>query len=65
MLALSPVFSLINAALVTHSLGLNWPTIWVGLRVVAPLLLIPFASRSVQRIGLAGIVGLLIIGLFR
>ncbi len=65
MLALSPVFSLINAALVTHTLGFNWATIWVGLRVVAPLLLIPFASRTVQRVGLAGIVGLLVVGLFR
>jgi hypothetical protein len=65
MLALSPVFSLLNAAFVTRTLGLNWSTAWVGLRVVAPLLLIPFASRGVQRAGLAGIVGLLLVGLFR
>lgn len=44
MLALSPVFSLLNAAFVTHTLGLNWATIWVGL---------------------AGIVALLVVGLFR
>jgi|SRR5215217_1027738 len=65
VLALSPIFSLINAALVTRTLGLDWSSIWVGLRVAAPLLLIPFASRTVQRVGLAGIVALLLVGLFR
>ena len=30
--AVSPVFSLINAAFVTRSLVLNWSTIWVALR---------------------------------
>lgn len=65
MLALSPVFSLLNAAFVTRTLALDWSSIWVGLRVAAPLLLIPFGSRTVQRLGLAGIAGLLVVGLFR
>lgn len=63
--AISPVFSLINAGLVTRTLALDWSTIWVLLRIAAPLALIPFGSRIVQRVGLAGLALLLIAGLFR
>ena len=43
----------------------GWPAVWISLRIAAPLLLIPFKSRLVQRIGLALFVALLVVGMFR
>ena len=63
-LATPPVVSLVTGALTT-GLATEWSTIWVGLRVLTPLALLPFKGRSVNRIGLAAIVILLVIGLFR
>lgn len=43
----------------------GWEGAWMIARVVMPLALIPFASALVQRIGLAAMLGLLVVGLFR
>jgi hypothetical protein len=43
----------------------GWPGVWMTLRVAAPLTLIPFNSRMVQRIGLSLFVALLVLGMFR
>jgi hypothetical protein len=43
----------------------GWPAVWIALRILAPLSLIPFNSRLVQRIGLALFVALLVLGMFR
>ena len=64
-LAAPALVSLVQTVLSHGEVPLNWNTIWMGLRVVTPLLLIPFASATVQRIGLAGIASLLVLGLFR
>jgi hypothetical protein len=63
-LATPPIVSLVTGALTT-GLATEWSTIWVGLRVVAPLALLPFGGRTANRLGLAAIVLLLVIGLFR
>lgn len=64
-LATPPVVSLMSAATLGGGLTPEWTTIWVGLRVLAPLALLPFTARTTNRIGLSAIVVLLVIGLFR
>ncbi|MDZ4362203.1 hypothetical protein [Brevundimonas sp.] len=63
-LATPPIVSLVTTALTT-GLAAEWSTIWVGLRVLAPIALLPFGGRTANRIGLAAILGLLVMGLFR
>jgi hypothetical protein len=64
-LAIPPVVSAAtNLLLNGGSYGL-WGGIWIAARIVAPVLLVPFDNLHVQRFGLAGMVGLLVIGLFR
>ena len=43
----------------------GWPGVWMACRIAAPLLLIPFNSRTVQRIGLTLFAALLVLGMFR
>lgn len=64
-LATSPIVSLIYSATLGGGLTAEWSTIWVGLRVVAPLALLPFTGPIANRAGLVAIIGLLVIGLFR
>ena len=64
-LATPPTVSLISTATLGGGLTLDWSTVWVGLRVAAPLALLPFSGRLLNRLGLAAIVLLLIAGLFR
>jgi hypothetical protein len=43
----------------------TWELWWVAARIALPLLLIPFAQRTVQRSGLAALNAVQLIGLFR
>ncbi len=64
-LATSPTVSMIATTILQGGLRADWTTIWLGLRIAAPLLLIPFTGRRTHRVGLAAMVLLLLIGLFR
>jgi hypothetical protein len=43
----------------------GWEAWWVVIRVVWPLLLIPFSNRTVQRVGLVTLIVIQLVGLFR
>jgi hypothetical protein len=43
----------------------GWPAFWMACRVAAPLVLIPFANRLVQHIGLFLFACVLVLGMFR
>ncbi len=64
-MAIPPVVSMATTGLVNEGLAASWNTVWLGLRIVAPLALLPFASRTAHRVGLGIMVGLLVVGLFR
>jgi hypothetical protein len=51
--------------LLAGNLYTGWPAVWMALRIAAPLALIPFNSRIVQRIGLSLFAALLLLGMFR
>lgn len=63
-LAVTPAASLAWYAAI-DGLKLEWSTIWLGVRLLLPLALIPFASRLVNRIGLGAIAVWVLVGLFR
>ena len=63
-LTMPPVVSAVSN-LLAGNLYSGWPGVWMALRIAAPLALIPVSSRIVQRIGLALLVALLVLGMFR
>lgn len=63
-LAATPGFSLVWYA-AQGILTPEWPSIWLALRFVAPLALIPFAGRMTNRLGLAALLIWMLVGLFR
>jgi len=65
MLTVPPVVGAVSRALLDdiHEYGLR--EAWMTVRIAAPLLLMPFAGRKVQRAGLGGFVVLELVGLFR
>lgn len=65
-LAVPPFVSAVsNIALLPANPYTGWPGVWMALRIVFPLVLIPISSRTCQRIGLLLFIGLLLSGLFR
>lgn len=63
-LAATPGFSLIWYA-AQGMLTPQWPSIWLAIRCLAPLVLIPFAGRLTNRLGLAALLIWMLVGLFR
>jgi hypothetical protein len=65
MLTVPPVVGAVSRALLDdiHEYGLR--EAWMTVRIAAPLLLMPFRARKVQRAGLGGFVVLELVGLFR
>jgi hypothetical protein len=64
-LATSPVVSMLTNLIVNQGLMLSWNTLWLTLRIVTPLALLPFSGRTANRLGLGSMVLLLFVGLFR
>lgn len=64
-LTIPPVVALTAGALRGGGLPFDWHAVWAGLRIAAPLALLPFSGRLIHRVGLTVIVLLLIVGLFR
>ncbi|MFN7389229.1 hypothetical protein [Brevundimonas sp.] len=63
-LAATPGFSLVWYA-ANGDLTPEWPTIWLVIRFAAPLVLMVFAGRTANRLGLALILVWMLVGLFR
>ncbi|ODP37903.1 hypothetical protein [Sphingomonas turrisvirgatae] len=64
-LAVSPSVSATTTLILNNgSFGL-WSGAWIATRILSPLLLIPFGHLKVQKAGLALIIVLLVVGLFR
>lgn len=64
-LALPPVFSVWSKIRLDHFHFGEVEEMWLLTRIALPLILMPMASRSAQRLGLVGIDLVLIFGLFR
>ncbi len=65
-LAISPIVSAASNLLLSGGGYPGWGSVWIVARIAGPLLLlIPVTSLLMQRIGLAAILALLVIGLFR
>ena len=64
-LTIPPVVALTAGALRGGGLSLDRTTVRAGLRIAAPLALLPFSGRLIHRAGLTVVVLLLIVGLFR
>ena len=64
-LAISPIVSATSNLALSGGGYPGWAAPWIGARIAGPLLLIPFANPIIQRGGLAAILALLVIGLFR
>jgi hypothetical protein len=65
-LAIPPLVSAIsNIALVPANPYTGWPGVWIVVRILFPLALIPVRSRTFQRIGLLLFIAFAVIGLFR
>jgi hypothetical protein len=65
VLTLPPVVSVISKALLDDIHEYGFREAWITARIAAPLLLLPFRRRSVQRTGLGAFVLLELAGLFR
>ena len=65
ILTIPPVASAVSKILLDRSHDYGWSEVWLGARVVIPLVLIPLASRAAQRVGLAAFLALELAGLFR
>ncbi len=65
VLTVPPVVSLISKLSLDDIHEYGWREAWMGVRIVMPLLLMPFPSRSAQRGGLGVFTILEVIGLFR
>jgi hypothetical protein len=50
---------------VNGNLTMDWPSIWLMVRFLLPLALIPFSGRNVNRAGLVVICAWVLVGLFR
>jgi len=64
-LSVPPIVSAVSNLLLNHGSYDLWGGLWMTLRIVSPMLLIPFSSARTHRIGLTAIIFLLVIGLFR
>ena len=65
LLALPVVIETISMLVLDGISELGWEHLWMIVRIAFPLALIPFANRTVQRVGLAVLNVVLVIGLFR
>jgi len=65
MLAVPTIISVSSHMLLDHVRYYGWEAWWVVARIGAPLALLPFAHRNVQRGGLVALNVLQLIGLFR
>lgn len=65
MLAIPTAVSVGSHIVLDHVTYVGWEAWWVVVRVAMPLLLIPFANRTLQRGGLATLNVVQLIGLFR
>jgi hypothetical protein len=65
LLTLPTVVSVGSHILLDGVRYIGWEAWWVAARIAAPLALFPFPQRNVQRVGLAALNVLQLIGLFR
>jgi len=65
VMTVPPVMSLISKILLDRVWDHGWELEWIVARMILPLILIPLASRTAQRIGLGTFAGLELAGLFR
>jgi hypothetical protein len=65
LLAIPVVIQTVSKLVLDGISDQGWEEAWMVVRIAAPLALIPFASRTVQRAGLAAMNVLLLVGLFR
>lgn len=65
LLAVPVVMQTISKAYLDGIQDVGWEHLWLVVRIAAPLALIPFPSRTVQRLGLGAMNLLLLVGLFR
>ena len=65
LLAVPVMVQTISKLLLDGLRDVGWEHLWMVVRIVWPLALIPFANRAVHRAGLAGLNLLLLVGLFR
>ena len=65
LLAVPVIVQTISKLLLDGLRDVGWEHLWMVVRIVWPLALIPFANRAVHRAGLAGLNLLLLVGLFR
>jgi hypothetical protein len=65
MLTIPPLASALSKVLLDRAHDYGWREVWLGARIVMPLILIPLASRTLQRVGLAVFLALELAGLFR
>ena len=65
LLAVPTAVSVGSHMLLDHVRYVGWEAWWAAARTLAPLVLLPFADRRVQRGGLAALNVLQLIGLFR
>lgn len=64
-LAIPPIVSAASNLLLNNGSYDLWGGAWIIARILSPILLMPFNNLRVQQFGLAAIIGLLAIGLFR
>ncbi|HZC37534.1 MAG TPA: hypothetical protein VE221_02535, partial [Sphingomicrobium sp.] len=65
VLVAPPVASILSKILLDRIWDHGWELWWLIARIVMPLLLLPLASRTAQRVGLGGFATLELMGLFR
>ena len=65
LLAMPVAAQTVSKALLYGIYDIGWKALWMAVRIGAPLSLIPLPRRAAQRIGLAVLNGLLVLGLFR
>jgi len=65
VLAVPAIVSEISKMLLDRVRDYGWEEIWIGLRILLPLVLIAFPGRNAQRAGLSLFIVLLLVGLFR
>ena len=64
-LAVAPMVSAASNLLLNNGSYDLWGGAWIAARILLPLLLTAFDNLRVQRLGLAAVMGLLVVGLFR
>jgi hypothetical protein len=65
VLTIPPVVSLASKVVLDRVWDHGWEAEWIAARIAMPLLLMPFASRAAQRVGLGAFALLELAGLFR